>query len=74
MPELKSLVYKQNEFGMKTMEYLRPFMVRPMPNQMDELRIINCKMGLGAINMLLNCLIEKSYIRKLALVKASLTD
>ena len=44
LEQVTSLVYKQEEFGPKSVQAIRPLLLRPKPNHLQVLRIIDCKM------------------------------
>jgi ribosome assembly protein YihI (activator of Der GTPase) len=38
----KSLTYKKSKFGDKSIDLIIELMSKPMPSNLDELRIVNC--------------------------------
>ena len=42
---LKSIIYKQNEFGVKALNSIIPIITRSFPSHLEELRIVNCKIS-----------------------------
>jgi len=51
LPELKALTYNKNEFGERSAEALCPLLARGMPLHMEELRLINTKVALKALEI-----------------------
>lgn len=75
MAELKSFVCIRNEFGQSSVESIAPVLSRPLPGQLDELKLISCpKLCSTAINRLLDALIEKSFVKSLSLVDAGINE
>lgn len=74
LPELKALTYNKNEFGVQSAEALCPILMKGMPMQMDELRLINTKVAVKAIEIIVEQLVERSYLKRLSLVNASISS
>ncbi|CDW89852.1 UNKNOWN [Stylonychia lemnae] len=72
--DLKSIIYKSNEFGSKSLKMLKPLIAKSLPYHLEELRIINCKISSTTTDELLNCLYDRCFLRKLALVNANLQE
>lgn len=53
---------------------MKIFINRSIPHNLEELKLINCKIHASTTYQLLETLNERSYIRKLALVKANLNE
>lgn len=71
LQDMKSLIYNNNELGLKAVEALVPIVsLKTLPYHLEELRIVNCKVTGLAMTKLLNAINEKSYLKKLALVNA----
>lgn len=45
-----------------------------IPYHLEELRLVNCRVSTAASQMLLDTLIEKNFLKKLALVNASINN
>ena len=43
LENVNSLVLKKEEFGVKSVELIRPLIVRPRPYNLQELRLIDCR-------------------------------
>ena len=73
---LKSIVYIRNEFMQRSVEALIPLLsLKAIPYQLEELRLVNCvHMTSLTASALLDGLNEKSFIKKLSLVNASIND
>ena len=69
MLDFKAFIYKANTLNFIAIDKLTPLLHRRMPNHMEELSLIDCKMGTTLIEHLMDSLLERSYIRKFALVK-----
>ena len=77
--KIRSIVITdQNEFGLKTSEVLnRDYLSKHPPYQLDELRIVNCKVYPGAMNNVLrqiNELGQLCYLRKLSIPSCNLNQ
>jgi hypothetical protein len=75
LADFKSVICIRNEFGMSSVLELMPIFSRPLPQQLEELKLVSCpKLCQSTINKLLDSLIEKSFIRSLALVDAGINE
>jgi hypothetical protein len=72
LKDFKSIVYRHNEFGMKSAEAILNLTTRRKPYQLEELRINHCKTTPKVVTYLLRELVSVSYISKLSLVDANL--
>lgn len=73
--EVKSIIYNHNEFGMNSAIAMCPLIKsKMMPYHLEEIRLNNCKMGVKALSTVLDCLLEKNFIKKLGLVNAQLNS
>lgn len=73
--EIKSLVYIRNEFLIKSAQAIRPLITtNSVPHNLEELRLVNCKMSMEATTAVLDALMHRSYLKKLALVNACLKE
>ena len=64
----KSVTYKKNSLGPLSVKALSVLINRTRPSNLDELRIINCKISTASSELLLES-IQGSQLRRLALVK-----
>lgn len=72
---MKSLVYIKNEFLMKSAEAIKSLITQnSMPFHLEELRLINCKISAQATSLVLDSLAERSFVKKLSLVNASVNE
>jgi hypothetical protein len=69
----KALTYKKNSLGIKSVEQLAKLIKRQRPFNLDEVRIINCKISSAASQMLLEE-IQGTNLRRLALVKCHINS
>jgi hypothetical protein len=67
----KSITYKANALDQLSVACILKMIARPMPSNLDELRIINCRISPPAIKLLVEN-ITRSNLRRLALVKAGI--
>jgi len=72
--DFKSIIYKQNTFNEMSMENIIPLFHKKLPNHLEELRIIDCKIPYKVSEELVNEIVFKSQLTKLALVKANLNS
>jgi translation elongation factor EF-Ts len=73
LKSFKSLIYRQNEFGVYSEEYLSKIINKKVPNHLEELRIENCRVNLDAMESLITTISEQGSLRQLALVQAKMT-
>ena len=73
MRDFKKIVYRYNTFHWKSLKELTNILTRKIPNQLEELRIENCKIEPSLTTALLEALNEKCYLKKLSLVNANFT-
>ena len=74
LKDFKSLIYRGNEMGLKSVEALKPLFSKAFPNNLRELRIINCKIHCSVTEKLIQALNERSSLQRLALVNTNLSD
>ena len=72
--DFKSIIYKMNGINQKSIDNLQPLLAKRLPNHLEELKIIDCKMSGSLIESLLNTLSKQSQLRKLALVNILHSD
>ena len=68
MHDFKALTYKQGIINKRAIESLVPLMTRPVPNHLEQIQIIDCKVPPTLIEQLLDELLCNSRVKKLALV------
>ena len=67
--DFKALIYKSNHFNFDAVDRLGSLLQRRVPRHLEELSLIDCKIGPTLAEHLLSMLLKKSHLRKLALVK-----
>jgi hypothetical protein len=72
LDHVKSIVYKLNEFQRASLSAIRPFILRRKPMNLEELRIVNCKIGPSITHDLISELMDGT-VAKLSLVKANMS-
>lgn len=73
--EIKSIVYIRNEFLFKSAEAIRPLITtNSVPHNLEELRLVNCKISAQATTAVLDALMHRSCLKKLGLVNACLKE
>lgn len=72
LQKLKKLVCMNNEMNTLSTHHLEKLLLRPEPNNLDELRLTNCKLSPSCTNDLIEVLRdeERCQVRRLGLVKA----
>ena len=68
MHDFKALTYKQGLLNELAIERLSPILTRSVPNHLEQVSIIDCKISPTLMEHLLDELLEKSRIKKMALV------
>ena len=71
---MQALVFKSEEFGAKAVEAIQPLILRPKPNSLQVLRIIDCQITAHITRQLIRNLRECNHIKVLGLVKAAISD
>jgi hypothetical protein len=74
LKDFKSIIYRNNEFGIKSAEAILNLVSRRQPFHLEELRINHCKVIPKTINYLLSELNKISYLSKLSLVESNLNN
>ena len=69
----KSITYKRNQLGLKSLDLIVKMIKRPMPQNLDQLKIVNCRLNPKAIQTFLPQ-IHDSNLRKLSLVKTGINS
>ena len=67
----KAVTYKKNQLDSLSVRCLLRLLARPLPHNLDELRIINCRISTAALHTLMSG-ITQSNIRRLSLVAAGI--
>ena len=67
----KSMTYKKNKLDIKSVECILKLISRHVPQNLDELRIVNCAISTKAMTLLLDNL-PGTNLRKLSLVKVGI--
>ena len=65
---------KSEEFGIKSMQALKPLLVRPKPADLQVLRIIDCRIPKQVTRELISTLLEGNHLRVLGLVNTKMSD
>ena len=72
LKDFKSIIYKMNAISDLSLEKLRPMLLKRLPFQLDEIKLIDCQMNGSHICKLMDSLLEtNSQLSKLALVNAN---
>lgn len=75
VPDLKSVCYRQNQLTQESIQALRPFFLRWVPYQLQELRLVDVKISPQNCEALIEALsLRESDLSKLALVNCNQTD
>ena len=45
LKDFKSIIYKLNTFGELSLAKLQPLLMKRLPNHLDEIRLVDCRMG-----------------------------
>ena len=70
--DFKSIIYKMNAISDLSLEKLQPILLKRLPFQLDEIKLIDCQMNGSHICKLMDSLLEtNSQLSKLALVNAN---
>ena len=71
MKDFKALIYKMNSINTLAIEKMMPVIQKPIPNHLEELSLIDCKMTATQVGQLMDGLIENhARLKKLTLVNA----
>lgn len=60
LEQVKSLVYKQEEFGNRSVQAIRPLLQRTKPHNLQVLRLIDCKIQPRVTRELISMLRESN--------------
>eukprot|EP00347_Sterkiella_histriomuscorum_P002614 403367462 len=72
--DFKQIILCRNTIGQGATEVLCNILKRTFPRNLEDLKITNCKIISSQTFQILKSIKENSYLRKLSLVKASLSD
>lgn len=68
LKDFKSIIYKMNTVNKRSIEMLRPIFEKRLPNHLEELKIIDCKIHASMIKQLMTTILERSQLRAFSLV------
>lgn len=74
MKDFKALILRQCSVNSLSLEKLLPLFEKPIPNHMEELSLIDCKINATQIDQLCQYLQGQNRIKKFALVGCSHSD
>lgn len=74
LKHVSSLVFKREEFGHKSVKLIKPLVERPRPYNLQELRLIDCKVQTHVTRELITTLRESNSLKVLALVNARISE
>lgn len=74
LEQATSVVFKHEEFSFRAMAALKPILLRPKPNHLQELRIVDCKMPTQVSRDLITTLREDNQLKVLSLVNSNIGD
>ena len=58
LKDFKAIVYKANMFGEKSLNNLKPLLIKRVPNHLEELTLIDCHMNSSLVCRLVDQLID----------------
>ena len=74
LEQVQALVFKSEEFGVRSVEAIQPLILRPKPNSLQVLRIIDCQIPAQVTRQLIRNLRQCNHIKVLGLVRAMISD
>jgi len=74
LEHVSSLVFKHEEFGNKSVKLIKPLVERPRPHNLQELRLIDCKVSSNVTRELITTLRESNSLKVLGLVNARINE
>lgn len=75
LKDFKSIIYRMNTFGDLSLAKIRPLMVKRIPYNLNELKLIDCQMTGSHVSRLIDMLIEtECQLKVLAIVNANHTE
>lgn len=73
LEKVHSLVYKSEEFGSRSVQAIKHLLLRPRPNHLQILRLIDCRMPPQVTRELISHIKEHNQLRVLGLVNANIS-
>ena len=73
LKDFKKIIYRQNTFAELSLEKLWKILLRKIPNNLEELRIENCKIERTITSELIDKINHRCYLEKLGLVNANIS-
>jgi Leucine-rich repeat (LRR) protein len=74
LDSVKSIVYRRNDFQRLSIERIIPLLARKKPQNLEELRIVGCRIGPAITHDLVQELLNGTNLSKLSLVKTSMSS
>jgi len=74
LDHVKAIIYKNNDFQQLSLSALSPLLTRRKPNNLEELRLVSCRIGGCITHGLIEELLNGSNIKKLGLVQANMSS
>ena len=74
LKSIKSVVVKHNDVNLKTSKELIVLLERPFPDNLEELRIVSCKINQFVSSQIVSSLADNCMLRKISLTQAELRD
>ena len=72
LKDFKAIIYKANMFGEKSLLNLRPLLLKRVPNHLEELTLVDCRMNSSIVCRLVDLILDsRSQLRKLGLINAN---
>ena len=66
--DFKSIIYKMNTVSSLSIGKMAPLLQKRLPNHLEELKIIDCRINATLVSQLMKTLLENSQLRALSLV------
>ena len=66
--DFKSIIYKMNPVSSLSIQKMAPLLEKRLPNHLEELKIIDCRINATLVSELMNSLLKNSQLRALSLV------
>ena len=63
LKDFKSIIYKMNILNSHSIQTLNKIFEKRLPNHLEELKIIDCKVNSTLISQLMNSLLARSQLR-----------
>ena len=71
--DFKKIIYRYNVFSEESLIEFRNLLKRKIPNHLEEMRLENCKIEPATTTRLLEAMLDKCFLKKVALVNCNLT-